>query len=210
MDYIALYRKWRPMTFDEVVEQNSVVTILKNTVRSGRIAHAYLFCGTRGTGKTSIAKIFSRAVNCLSPQDGNPCNQCEICRGIIDGSLLDVSEIDAASNSGVENVRSIIDESSYQATRAEYKVFIIDEVHNLSTPAFNALLMSLMGPTFVPEMPLGVWFFPAVVVAGFLWAFFTVRAEYSPKLVKRVSFLEFSASVFMVVIAMLYMFTDWI
>ena len=146
MDYIALYRKWRPMTFDEVVEQNSVVTILKNTVRSGRIAHAYLFCGTRGTGKTSIAKIFSRAVNCLSPQDGNPCNQCEICRGIIDGSLLDVSEIDAASNSGVENVRSIIDESSYQATRAEYKVFIIDEVHNLSTPAFNALLKTLEEP----------------------------------------------------------------
>lgn len=146
MDYIALYRKWRPMTFDDVVEQGSVVTILKNTVKSGRIAHAYLFCGTRGTGKTSIAKIFSRAVNCLSPHDGNPCNQCEICRGIIDGSLLDVSEIDAASNSGVENVRSIIDESSYQATRAEYKVFIIDEVHNLSTPAFNALLKTLEEP----------------------------------------------------------------
>lgn len=146
MDYIALYRKWRPMTFDDVVEQGSVVTILKNTVRSGRIAHAYLFCGTRGTGKTSVAKIFSRAVNCLSPHEGNPCNQCEICRGIIDGSLLDVSEIDAASNSGVENVRSIIEESSYQAARAEYKVFIIDEVHNLSTPAFNALLKTLEEP----------------------------------------------------------------
>ena len=146
MDYIALYRKWRPMTFDEVVEQRSVVTILKNTVKSRRIGHAYLFCGTRGTGKTSVAKIFSRAVNCLSPVDGNPCNQCEICRGIIDGSLLDVSEIDAASNNGVENVRGIIDESSYQAARAEYKVFIIDEVHMLSTSAFNALLKTLEEP----------------------------------------------------------------
>ena len=146
MDYIALYRKWRPMTFDEVVEQRSVVTILKNTVKSRRIGHAYLFWGTRGTGKTSVAKIFSRAVNCLSPVDGNPCNQCEICRGIIDGSLLDVSEIDAASNNGVENVRGIIDESSYQAARAEYKVFIIDEVHMLSTSAFNALLKTLEEP----------------------------------------------------------------
>ena len=146
MDYIALYRKWRPMTFDEVVEQRSVVTILKNTVKSRRIGHAYLFCGTRGTGKTSVAKIFSRAVNCLSPVDGNPCNQCEICRGIIDGSMLDVSEIDAASNNGVENVRGIIDESSYQAARAEYKVFIIDEVHMLSTSAFNALLKTLEEP----------------------------------------------------------------
>ena len=146
MDYIALYRKWRPMTFDEVVEQESVVTILKNTVKSRRIAHAYLFSGTRGTGKTSVAKIFSRAINCLNPVDGNPCNQCEICRGILNDSMLDVAEIDAASNNGVDAVRDIIDVSSYQASRAEYKVFIIDEVHMLSTSAFNALLKTLEEP----------------------------------------------------------------
>ncbi len=146
MDYIALYRKWRPMTFDEVVEQENVVTILKNTVKSRRIAHAYLFSGTRGTGKTSVAKIFSRAINCLNPVDGNPCNQCEICRGILSDSMLDVSEIDAASNNGIDAVRDIIDVSSYQASRAEYKVFIIDEVHMLSTSAFNALLKTLEEP----------------------------------------------------------------
>ncbi len=146
MDYIALYRKWRPMTFDEVVEQENVVTILKNTVKSRRIAHAYLFSGTRGTGKTSVAKIFSRAINCLNPVDGNPCNQCEICRGILGDSMLDVSEIDAASNNGIDAVRDIIDVSSYQASRAEYKVFIIDEVHMLSTSAFNALLKTLEEP----------------------------------------------------------------
>lgn len=146
MNYIALYRKWRPRTFDEVVEQESVVTILKNTVKNRRIAHSYLFCGTRGTGKTSIAKIFSRAINCLSPLDGNPCNQCEVCKGILNESILDVLEIDAASNNGVENIRSIIDESSYHAAKAEYKVFIIDEVHMLSTAAFNALLKTLEEP----------------------------------------------------------------
>lgn len=146
MEYIALYRKWRPMTFDEVVEQDSVVTILKNTVKSKRIAHAYLFCGTRGTGKTTLAKIFSRAINCLNPIDGNPCNQCDICRGILSDSLLDVSEIDAASNNGVDNIRSIIEEATYSSSKAEYKVFIIDEVHMLTQQAFNALLKTLEEP----------------------------------------------------------------
>ena len=146
MAYIALYRKWRPQTFDEVVEQDSVVSILKNTVMTRRIAHAYLFCGTRGTGKTTLAKIFAKAINCKNPQDGNPCNTCEICRGINSGSILDVSEIDAASNNGVDNIRSIIDESVYSAAQAEYRVDIIDEVHMLSTGAFNALLKTLEEP----------------------------------------------------------------
>lgn len=146
MGYVALYRKWRPMVFDDVVEQDGVVTILKNSVKSDRIAHAYLFCGTRGTGKTTLAKIFARAINCLNPSDGNPCNACEICRGILSQQILDVSEIDAASNNGVDNIRSIIDEAAYSAARAKYKVFIIDEVHMLSTGAFNALLKTLEEP----------------------------------------------------------------
>ena len=108
MAYIALYRKWRPQNFDEVVEQESVVQILRNSVIQDRIAHAYLFCGTRGTGKTTLAKIFARAINCLHPENGNPCNECEICKGLRDGSILDVTEIDAASNTGVDNVRDII------------------------------------------------------------------------------------------------------
>ena len=146
MAYIALYRKWRPQTFDEVVEQDSVVTILKNTVKQKRIAHAYLFCGTRGTGKTTLAKIFARAINCLQPQDGNPCNECEICKGLLNGSILDVSEIDAASNNGVDNIRSIIEESVYATAQADYRVYIIDEVHMLSDGAFNALLKTLEEP----------------------------------------------------------------
>lgn len=146
MEYVALYRKWRPMNFDEVVEQGSVVTILKNTVKNKRIAHAYLFCGTRGTGKTTLAKIFSRAINCLEPVDGNPCNKCDICKGILNDSLLDVSEIDAASNNGVDNIRAIIEESAYSASKAQYKVFIIDEVHMLTQQAFNALLKTLEEP----------------------------------------------------------------
>ncbi len=146
MAYIALYRKWRPQTFDEVVEQDSVVSILKNTVKQKRIAHAYLFCGTRGTGKTTIAKIFARAVNCLHPVDGNPCNECEICKGLLNGSILDVSEIDAASNNSVDNIRTIIEESVYATTQAAYRVYIIDEVHMLSDGAFNALLKTLEEP----------------------------------------------------------------
>lgn len=146
MAYVALYRKWRPMTFDEVVEQGPVVTVLRNAVLSNRIAHAYLFCGTRGTGKTTMAKIFARAVNCLNPQNGNPCNECDVCRNIINQQILDVSEIDAASNNGVDNIRAIIEETAYAASMAKYRVFIIDEVHMLSTGAFNALLKTLEEP----------------------------------------------------------------
>ncbi len=146
MSYMALYRKWRPQTFDEVVEQESVVNILRNAVIQNRIAHAYLFSGTRGTGKTTLAKIFARAVNCLHPVNGGPCNECEICRGIIDRRILDVSEIDAASNNGVDNVRSIIDDSMYASTVARYRVYIIDEAHMLSAAAFNALLKTLEEP----------------------------------------------------------------
>ena len=146
MSYIALYRKWRPLTFDDVVEQSGVVGILKNSVKQDRIGHAYLFSGTRGTGKTTIAKIYSRAINCLMPEDGNPCNKCEICEGLSNQSLLDVIEIDAASNNGVDNIRGIIEEIAYVPARAKYKVYIIDEVHMLSTGAFNALLKTLEEP----------------------------------------------------------------
>jgi DNA polymerase III subunit gamma/tau len=146
MSYIALYRKWRPLVFEDVVEQEHVVKTLKNSVTTGRIVHAYLFCGTRGTGKTTMAKIFSRAINCLQPKDGDPCNECEICRGILSDSLLDVIEIDAASNNSVDNVRGIRDEVVYAPTQAKYKVYIIDEVHMLSIGAFNALLKTLEEP----------------------------------------------------------------
>jgi DNA polymerase-3 subunit gamma/tau len=146
MPYIALYREWRPTRFEEVVEQEHVVKTLRHSVSSGRIAHAYLFCGTRGTGKTTMAQILSRAVNCLDPQDGEPCNQCEICLEILSGSSVDVLEIDAASNNSVDNVRSIRDEVIYTPARAKRKVYIIDEVHMLSTGAFNALLKTLEEP----------------------------------------------------------------
>lgn len=146
MSYIALYRKWRPRIFEDVVEQEHVVKTLKNSVSTGRIAHAYLFSGTRGTGKTTMAKIFSRAVNCLSPKDGDPCNECEVCRGILSGTILDVVEIDAASNNSVDNVREIRDEVVYSPSKARYKVYIIDEVHMLSSGAFNALLKTLEEP----------------------------------------------------------------
>lgn len=144
--YQALYRKWRPLIFEDVVGQDHVSETLKNSVVSGRIAHAYLFCGTRGTGKTSSAKIFSRAVNCLSPNDGNPCNECDVCRGILDGSILDVYEMDAASNSGIDNIREIRDEVIYSPTGSRYKVYIVDEAHMLTTEAFNALLKTLEEP----------------------------------------------------------------
>ena len=146
MSYIALYREWRPTRFSDVVEQEHVVKALRYSVSTGRIAHAYLFCGTRGTGKTTMAHILSRAVNCLDPQDGEPCNQCEICREILAGSCVDVLEIDAASNNSVDNVRSIRDEVIYAPTKARKKVYIIDEVHMLSTGAFNALLKTLEEP----------------------------------------------------------------
>ena len=146
MSYTALYRKWRPLVFEDVVEQEHVVKTIKNTVMSGRIGHAYLFCGTRGTGKTTMAKIFARAINCLNPKDGNPCNECEMCKGILSDSILDVVEIDAASNNSVDNVREIRDEVVYAPSQAKYKVYIIDEVHMLSAGAFNALLKTLEEP----------------------------------------------------------------
>lgn len=146
MSYIALYRKWRPLVFEDVVEQEHVVKTLKNSVSSGRIGHAYLFSGTRGTGKTTMAKIFARAINCLDPRDGDPCNVCEVCRDILSGTILDVIEIDAASNNSVDNVREIRDEVVYAPSRAKYKVYIIDEVHMLSAGAFNALLKTLEEP----------------------------------------------------------------
>lgn len=146
MSYIALYREWRPTQFKDVVEQEHVVKALRYSVSTGRIAHAYLFCGTRGTGKTTMAHILSRAVNCLEPHDGEPCNKCEICLEILSGNCVDVLEIDAASNNSVDNVRSIRDEVIYAPTRTRKKVYIIDEVHMLSTGAFNALLKTLEEP----------------------------------------------------------------
>lgn len=146
LSYLALYRKWRPMVFEDVVEQEHVVKTLKNSISAERIAHAYLFCGTRGTGKTTMAKIFSRAINCENSRNGDPCNECEICKGILNGSLLDVIEIDAASNNSVDNVREIRDEVVYSPSKARYKVYIIDEVHMLSSGAFNALLKTLEEP----------------------------------------------------------------
>ncbi len=144
--YKALYRKFRPQTFDEVLGQDHITNILKNQIKMNNIGHAYLFSGTRGTGKTSTAKIFSRAVNCLDLKDGNPCNECEICKGILDESIMDVIEMDAASNRGIDDIRDLKDKVVYPPTRARYKVYIIDEVHMLSTPAFNALLKTLEEP----------------------------------------------------------------
>ncbi len=146
MGHLALYREWRPQNFDDVVGQEQVVYPLRQAVISQDIGHAYLFCGTRGTGKTSLAKIFAKAVNCLDPHEGNPCNACEICEGINKGSLLDVLEIDAASNNSVDNIRRITDEIVFTPSQAKYKVYIIDEVHMLSQGAFNALLKTLEEP----------------------------------------------------------------
>lgn len=146
MPYVALYRKFRPPTFEDVKGQDHIVTTLKNQIRSDRVGHAYLFCGTRGTGKTSVAKILARAVNCEHPVDGNPCGECETCKAIAEGRCVDVVEIDAASNNGVDNIRTIIDEVSYSPTMGKKKVYIIDEVHMLSTGAFNALLKTLEEP----------------------------------------------------------------
>jgi len=144
--HYALYRKYRPLTFSDVVGQGHITKTLKNQVENSQLSHAYLFCGTRGTGKTSCAKILSRAVNCINPINGEPCNECEVCKGILDGSIFDVMEIDAASNNGVENIRQIRDEIIYTPVKAKYKVYIIDEVHMLSTGAFNALLKTLEEP----------------------------------------------------------------
>ncbi len=144
--YRALYRKWRPQRFEDVVAQRGIVTALRNQVASGRVGHAYLFTGVRGTGKTTCAKIFAKAVNCLHPKDGDPCGECEICKGIDNGSILDVVEMDAASNNGVDDIRDLRDETTYTPSACHYKVYIIDEVHMLSTAAFNALLKTLEEP----------------------------------------------------------------
>ena len=146
MGYMALYRKWRPSDFDEVKGQDAIVQTLRNQIIYNRIGHAYLFCGTRGTGKTSIAKLFAKAVNCEHPVNGNPCNACPSCQAINNQSSLDVLEIDAASNNGVDNIRDIREQVQYSPVEGRYKVYIIDEVHMLSTGAFNALLKTLEEP----------------------------------------------------------------
>lgn len=142
----ALYRKWRPKVFEDVIGQTHITKTLKNQITNNRIGHAYLFCGTRGTGKTTCAKIFSRAINCENNKNGSPCNECRICKGILDGSITDITELDAASNNGVDNIRDIINDASYVSTVAKYTVYIIDEVHMLSSSAFNALLKTLEEP----------------------------------------------------------------
>lgn len=146
MSYTALYRKFRPAAFEDVKGQDHIVTTLKNQIKAERTSHAYLFCGTRGTGKTTIAKIFARAVNCENPKDGSPCGECAICRAIAAGASMNVIEIDAASNNGVDSIREIVDEVTYSPAEGKYKVYIIDEVHMLSIGAFNALLKTLEEP----------------------------------------------------------------
>ncbi len=146
MSYIALYRKWRPATFDDIKGQDAIVTTLRNQIEANRIGHAYLFCGTRGTGKTSAAKVFAKAVNCEHPIDGNPCGVCESCRNIADGTSLNVLEMDAASNNGIDDMRQIRESVVYSPTNAKYKVYIIDEAHQITKDAFNALLKTIEEP----------------------------------------------------------------
>ena len=146
MSYTALYRKFRPAVFEEVKGQDHIVTTLRNQIRYDRIGHAYVFCGTRGTGKTSVAKIMAKAVNCENPVNGSPCGKCAMCREIASGTSTNVIEIDAASNNSVDNVREIVEEVTYRPSRGRYKVYIIDEVHMLSAGAFNALLKTLEEP----------------------------------------------------------------
>lgn len=146
MEYVALYRKYRPDTFDKILGQESVTKILKNQIKNGKISHAYIFSGSRGTGKTSAAKVFARAINCLNPHDGEPCNECEVCKNIMNSNITDVVEMDAASNNSVENIRQIRQEVQYATVDVKYRVYIIDEAHMLTTSAFNALLKTLEEP----------------------------------------------------------------
>ena len=146
MAYTALYRKFRPLKFADMVGQEHIIKTIRNQIMAGRVGHAYLLNGGRGTGKTTTAKILARAVNCLNPQDGEPCNECEICKAALSGSLTDIVEMDAASNNSVDDIRAIRDEVNFLPTLAKYRVYIIDEVHMLSTGAFNALLKTLEEP----------------------------------------------------------------
>ena len=146
MNYTALYRRFRPTNFEEMVGQEHITRTLKNQIMAGRVGHAYLFNGGRGTGKTSSAKILARAINCLNPKEGEPCNECEICKSAMNGSLTDIVEMDAASNNSVEDIRQIREEVNFLPTKAKYRIYIIDEVHMLSTGAFNALLKTLEEP----------------------------------------------------------------
>ena len=146
MSYLALYRQFRPKTFDEIIGQEHVVKTLINQINTGRVGHAYLFCGARGTGKTTAAKVFARAINCVSPKDGSPCGECEVCKTLKENNSIDIIEIDAASNNGVEEIRDLRDKVKYPPTVGKYKVYIIDEVHMLTPNAFNALLKTLEEP----------------------------------------------------------------